>query len=245
MGKAPLTRAELRRALVVNALAHPANVAVATAVLAAGLILGASWLAIVAAACWVALAGMTFFDEGEAARVGERLRAARRGAEPEVRAHPAALAPDIRRRVRAAAAACESIRATLAASPTPLADVEEEVEALLAAIQMDALRAQRIHEFLGGESVAGLDGPMTEELRAALEARQAALTRLQERLDELLSGMDQIVATLQTVQAEILAHDGIEQRELASQVFELREKAHILSAGLEESFAETRVHGGV
>ena len=83
--------------------------------------------------------------------------------------------------------------------------------------------------------------PMTPELRAALEAKQAALARLRERLDGLLAGMDQIVATLQTVQAEILAHEGIEQRELASQVFELREKAHILSAGLEESFAETRV----
>ena len=65
---------------------------------------------------------------------------------------------------------------------------------------------------------------------------------LGQRLDGLLSGMDHVVTTLQIVQAEILAHDGVEQRALASQVAELRDKVRILATGLEDSFAETRVH---
>ena len=225
-----LSRADLRRALVLNALVHPVNVLAPTGIVVAGVLIGATWLAIVAVVCWLALSALTFFDEGEAARVGERLRAARRPAEPAVRAEPTALAPPIRARVRAAAAACESIRTTMAASPTPLADVEHEVRELLAAIETDARRAQRIHEFLAGE-------PPAREPRA-----EAALTRLRQRLDGLLSGMDHVVTTLQIVQAEILAHDGVEQRALASQVAELRDKVRILATGLEDSFAETRVH---
>ena len=60
--------------------------------------------------------------------------------------------------------------------------------------------------------------------------------------------MDHVVATLQTVQAEILASDDLEQAALeqgplASQISELRLKVEVMSAGLEETFAETRVHG--
>jgi hypothetical protein len=242
------SRAELRRALVLNALVHPVNVLVPTGILVAGVLIGATWLALVAAICWLGLAALTFFDEREAARVGERLRAARRPAEPSAGAHPAAFAPLIRARVRAAGAACASIRATIAASPTPLADVEQEVQDLLAAIQTDASRAQRIHEFLTEEPPAELERRVAQEpraeVRAALEAKLSALTRLQERLDGLLSEMDHVVTTLQIVQAEILAHDGVEQsleqQALASQVSELRDKVRILATGLEETFAETR-----
>jgi hypothetical protein len=103
--------------------------------------------------------------------------------------------------------------------------------------------------FLGQESPEELERRISEEprapVRAALEAKHTALTRLRDRLDGLLAEMDHVVATLQTVQPEILATDGIEQaleeRALASQVSELRAKVRIMSAGLEESFAETRV----
>jgi hypothetical protein len=246
----PLSRADLRRALVLNALVHPVNVLVPTGVLVAGVLIGATWLVIVAAVCWLALSAMTFFDEREAARLGERRRAARRPAEPAMRVDPATFAPAIRARVRGAAAACASIREAIAASPTPLADVEQEVQDLLAAIQTDAQRAQRIHEFLAEESPTELERRVAQEPRAqvrtALEAKLAALTRLRVRLDGLLSEMDHVVTTLQIVQAEILAHDGVEhaleQRALASQVSELRDKVRILATGLEETFAETRVH---
>jgi hypothetical protein len=248
---APLTRADLRRALVLNALVHPVNVLVPAGVLAAGLLIGAAWLAIVAVACWLVLVGMTFFDEREAARVGERLRAARRDDAPRARADPAAFAPPIRARVQAAEGACAAIRAAIAASPAALDDVGQEVDALLAAIHSDAGRAQRIHAFLDEEPPAELERRIAQEPRApvreALEGKLAALTRLHDRLDGLLAEMDHVVATLQTLQAEILSADGVElaleERALASQVSELRAKVRIMSTGLEETFAETRVRG--
>jgi hypothetical protein len=220
-------RAELQRALVVNALIHPVNVLVPAGVVVAGVLIGAAWLAIVAVVCWLVLSGVTFFDEREAQRVGERLREAGEPPPPRARADPATLAPAIRRRVRAATAACAGIRSAIAASHAPLADLEQEIEALLAAIHADAIRAQRIHAFLAQEPAA----------------EPAALTRLSERLDALLAEMDRVVATLQTVQAEILAADGIEleQRGLVTQVSELRAKVRIMSTGLEETYAGVKL----
>ena len=246
MADAPVSRSELRRALVLNAVAHPVNVLVPAAVLVAGAIFGAAWLALVALACWLVLAGVTFFDEREAERVGERARKARRGA--AARADPAAFSLDIGARVKAANAARAAIHAAIGSSRSPLAGVAGEVDALLAAMNADAARAQRIHGFLAGESLPALRRRIEQETRAhvrsALEAKLTALTRLRRRLDDLLGEMDHVVATLQTVQAEILAADDREQAEqdelLAGRVSELRANVEIISAGLEESFAETR-----
>jgi hypothetical protein len=247
----PVTRADLRRALVLNALAHPINLLVPAGVLVAAALLGAVWLVIVAVVCWLVLVGMTFFDEREAARVGDRLRAARRNVAPSGRVDPGVLAPAIRARVRSAVAACAAIRAAIAASPAALEDVGQEVDALLTAIHADAERAQRIHAFLAedppGELERRIAGEPHAAVREALQAKLAALSRLRDRLDGLLAEMDHVVATLQTLQAEILSADGaelaLEERALASQVSELRAKVRILSTGLEESFAETRVRG--
>ena len=249
MRNAPVSRADLRRALVLNALVHPVNVLVPAGILAAGALAGASWLAIIAVVCWLVLVGMTFFDEREAARVGERLRRARPDAAPEVRADPAAFAPSIRARVLAAVEACSAIRAVIMASPAALDDLGQEVDALVAAIHADAARAQRIHAFLDEEAPIDLERRIAGEPRAgvrtALQAKLVALIRVRDRLDGLLAEMDHVVATLQTLHAEILSGEGIddvmEGRALASQVSELRANVRIRTAGLEETFAETRV----
>lgn len=246
MREAPVSRSELRRALVLNALIAPVNVLVPAGVLVAGAIFGAAWLALVALACWLVLAGVTFFDEREAERVGERVRAARRGA--VARVDPAEFSIEIGARVKAANAAREAIHAAIASSPSPLAGVAGEVDALLVAMNADAARAQRIHAFLAAESLGALERRINSEgdtpVRQTLEAKLAALKRLRKRLGGLLSEMDNVVATLQTVQAEILAADDLEHAahdgELADQVSDLRAKVEIMSAGLEESFAETR-----
>jgi hypothetical protein len=237
------SRSDLRRALVVNALASPVNVLVPTAVLIAGVSIGAWWLAVVAVACWLALAVHTFFDERAAKRVGARVHAAGRRAPPAVSAGE--FTPLIGGRVKAAVAARAAIHEAIAAGDVPLADVRREVDALVAAIEADAVRAQRIHVFLGGqESAASLEHRIAQEphepVRAALEAKQRALARLRERLSLLMGEMDQVVATLQTVQAEIFAAGEIEEHALASRVSELRANVELVSAGLEEAFAETR-----
>jgi hypothetical protein len=246
MRDAPVSRSELRRALLLNAVSHPVNVLVPAGVLVAGAIFGAAWLALVALVCWLVLAGVTFFDEREAQQVGERARKARRGA--AARADPADFSLEIGARVKAANAARAAIHAAIDSSRSPLAGVAGEVDALLAAMNADAGRAQRIHGFLAGESLPALRRRIEQEerahVRSALEGKLTALTRLRGRLDDLLAEMDHVVATLQTVQAEILAADDLEQaahdEALAGRVSELRAQVEIVSAGLEESFDETR-----
>ncbi len=251
MRDAELSRRELRRALVLNALAHPVNVLVPAAVLVAAALLGALWLAPVALVCWLVLAGVTFFDEREAERVGERVRSGRRR-RGRTRADPADFSLEIGARVKAANSAGASIHAAIEASRSPLGDVAGEVDELLAAMHADAVRAERIQAFLAAESLTAVRRRIAREtrepVRTALEAKLSALERLQQRLDGLLGEMDHVVATLQTVQAEILASDDLEQAvleqgALASQISELRVKVEVMSAGLEETFAETRVHG--
>lgn len=246
MPDAPVTRSELRRALVLNALVHPVNVLVPAAVLVAAAIFGAAWLALVALACWLVLAGVTFFDEREAERVGERVRSARRGV--AARADPAEYSLEIGARLKAANAARAAIHAAAEASRSPLVGVTGEVDALLAAMRADAERAQRIHGFLAAESLPALERRVAQEprapVRAALAAKLSALTRLRQRLDDLLAEMDHVVATLQTVHAELLAADDVQRADedgsLAGQISELRAKVEIMSAGVEETFAETR-----
>jgi hypothetical protein len=242
MGDRLASRSDLRRALVVNALASPVNVLVPTAVLIAGVMLGAWWLVVVALVTWVALAVHTFFDERTARRVGARVHASAR-ARPA--AEPAEFNPFIAGRIKAATAAREAIRDAIADAPFALRDVEHEVDALVAAMEADAVRAQRIYDFLGGqESAASLERRIAAEqnasVRAALQSKQRSFDRLRERLSGLMAEIDQVVATLQTVQAEIFAADEIEERALAGQVSELRERVQVVAAGLEEAYAETR-----
>ena len=239
-----VSRNELRRALVVNALASPVNVLVPTGVLIAGVLIGATWLAIVAVVAWLALAAHTFFDERVAKRVGARVHAGVRAPKPA--ADPGQFTPLIAGRVKAAAGARAAIHAAIEDAPFSLHDVAHEVDALVAAMEEDAVRAQRIHAFLAGqESAAALERRIAQEthadVRAALESKQRAFTRLRERFSGLMAEMDQVVATLQTVQAEIFAADEVSEQALAGQVSELRERVQLVAAGLEEAFAETRV----
>lgn len=228
-----MTRKQLTCTLAANALTKPVNVLAPAAVLVAGLLLGAPWLAPVAAVCWLALLAVTFFDEREAREAGERARARTR---PEPAALPPTtrFSPEIGERVRAARAARAAIRAVAAD------DVTREVDALVPALQTHAERAQRIRDFLRDESVDELARRIAAEpsatVRAALEAKHAALERLQRRLAKLLDEMDNVVTTLQTVHAEILASDGLEQTELAGQVSVLRESVQAASAGLEDAY---------
>ena len=58
-------------ALVTNALSRPANLSVAAGVAVAAWF-STPWLLVVAAAVYVALVSITFFDEAEAARIRRR-----------------------------------------------------------------------------------------------------------------------------------------------------------------------------
>lgn len=183
MRSKPPSRRQLRHALVLNAATKPVNVFVPTAVTLAGLVLQTAWLLPLALVCWLALVFNTFFDEAEARAVGERLRACRRAVAPRV-PPPALTAPALTRRWEAALAARAAIRRDGTGSPLLAREVDALVEALRATVE----RAQRIHDALGARSAT------TRE-------------RLQARLDQLLDEIDQVVATLETVHAEILVAD--------------------------------------
>jgi hypothetical protein len=205
-----MTRKELSCALAVNAASKPVNVLAPALVLVTGLLLGVPWLAPIAVVCWLALVLVTFFDEREARVVGERVRAAARP-EPPAMARTAGFAPEIAARVRAAGAARSAIGLVAAG------DVTREVDALVFALQGHAERAQRICDFLAEKPAAD----------------PAALGRLSARLDAMLTEMDQVVTTLQTVRAQLLATDGLEQELIA----DLRARVQAVSAGLEDAFS--------
>jgi hypothetical protein len=69
----------LSHRLLANALTRPVNLLVAALVIVAGLFLE-PWLLLVAAASYVALVLITYFDEAEAHRVAEAARPSRRSA---------------------------------------------------------------------------------------------------------------------------------------------------------------------
>ncbi len=234
MSRLPDTRADLRRALAVNALTKPLNVLVPALVVVAGSLLGAAWLVVVALLCWLGLAAVTFFDEDEARRVGERRRAAPQPAGAAAAADPAALSPGIASRLRAALTARTAIRDAVGDSGLPLADVVEELDTLVTLLERHAVRADRIERFLAERS---LPGP-------TLDAQRQALRRLEGRHAELLGEMDRIVAALDVLQAEILAADGLEEAALrrvaVDRVVELQGEVRLVSAGLEEAFEDTR-----
>ena len=175
----PPTRRELQRALALNAATKPLNVLAPAGVLVAALLVGAMWLVAVALVTWLALLVTTFFDEREATAVGARLRAARRA--PALRLPP--LVPALARRWDAALAARASIQ-----RDGDSALLMHEVEALVEALRPSVAQAQRIDDALLKST-----GPARERLRA--------------RLDQLLDEIDQVVATLETVHAEILVAD--------------------------------------
>jgi hypothetical protein len=235
MARPPDTREDLRRALVVNALTKPLNVLVPALVVVAGSVLGAGWLAAVALLCWLALAAVTFFDEDEAARVGKRRRAAARPpSAPAVAAAPPQT-PAIAQRVEDAHAAADAIREAVRDAELPLGDVTEEVDALVGLIERQAARADRMQRYLAEHALPP----------SAPEAQLLALGRLRTRHEELLDEIRRAGSALDTVHAEVLAADGLEQRAareaLAGRVADLQVKVRVVSDGVDEAFEETRV----
>ena len=130
---------------------------------------------------------MTFFDEREATAVGRGC--APPGVPPAPRLPP--LVPALARRWDAALAARAAIRRDGAG-----ALLLGEVDALVEALRPTVAQTQRIND-------------------ALLTSSGPARDRLQARLDQLLDEIDQVVATLETVHAEILV---AEQDELVAEL---------------------------
>jgi hypothetical protein len=252
----PLTRGELNRLLVGNALTKPMpNIVVPAALAAGGLVVGIGVFAIVIAiVAWLALAAITYLDGDEAERVADEARARRRRAFDK--AHPrvlaSALAPPIADRLAAVAAEQSSLAAAIERADLPFAEVSAEADVFVRAAEKTASRAQLLYEYLADHdpraveqrlaSLRGADDPSTRALREAVEAQAMALKRGSEQLERFYNEMERIAVELGNVRAELLsvsaASEAAAQDRLAADVRDLREQMSAVSAGMSEALSE-------
>lgn len=243
MGNEPVTRDDLRRALAVNAATKPVNVAVPAAVVVAGVLLGAVWLVAVAVIVYVALGLMTFFDEGEARRVGQAAYGRERPA-PAAQLDARGFAPPIRAQLEAARAEQAAIGRAIAESDLGWADVRTETGALVTALEAAARRAQKLSDYLAAQDVGALDRRIVAnerdgqaETAAALRTQRAEIVRLDGMLRSAYGEMEQVNASLRTVHARLVgasvssAADA--EADLAGDVRDLRHQVETLTEGLD------------
>lgn len=240
----PPTRSELQRALAVNALAKPVTVAVGVSVAVAALVLGATWLLVIALVTYAALATMTFFDEAEAERVADRAYGKAHGMLTASGVDPATFAPEIRAQLDAARQEQALIVGTITGSGLSFADVRDEVTQLVHGLEGAAGRAQQLHAYLVTQDRAGLRRRIEELDRSgdrqtaeALRGHAAELHRLDGMLRSAYGEMEQVNASLRTVHARLVglavASRASGEAELVGDVRELRERVQTLTTDLQ------------
>jgi hypothetical protein len=247
----PVTRSQLQRSLVGNALTKPVNVLVPAAVAVAGIVLGAVWLIGIAVVVYAVLALLTFFDADEAEKVGKRVYGtAAKGVAPPKQADLSRLAPPIAQQLGSARAEEARIRTAVTDADLPFDEVTSETDALVQAMESIATRAQRVYDYLASHDprpvqtrLQQLQGSGTEnELAAALREQLAAYDKLSAQLQRFYDEMEHITASLATVGAQVVSMSAAgggerDQRELAGQVRDLREQVNALSDGMREAYA--------
>jgi hypothetical protein len=252
----PLSRGELNRLLIGNALTKPLpNVVVPAAIAAGGLLIGIGALAIaIAVVCWLALAATTYFDGDEAERVADEARARRRRAfeRANPRLAPGPLAPPIAERLRAVTAEQARIGTAIQRADLPFAEVADEVDVFVRAAEKTAGRAQLLYEYLSDHdpraterrlgSLRAAGDPSKRALLEAVEAQARALRRGAGQLDRFYTEMERIAVELGNVRAELLsvsaASEAAGQERLAADVRDLREQMGAVSAGMSEALSD-------
>src|SRR3954469_17817452 len=248
----PPNRAEINRALLLNAATKPVNILVPAAIAVVGIVLGYWWIAVlIAISAFIALCVVPYLDGDEAERVGDELRGKRAGALPQAeRLDPGKLAPPIAQQVRAALQEEQRIRQAIEQADLPLAEVSNEVDGLVRALETLAKRAQTLWDYLASqnpqaiqsritqlESSGGAEGkPIVDALKQQLEA----LTSLDKQLQKFFASMEHIVASLGTMNAQVLrmsfASETDSEEQLAGQARELREQVTALADGMSEVY---------
>ena len=260
-----VTRGALARRLAVNAATKPLNVAVLGGLIAVGIVLNlVVVVGAIAIVAYLVLVALTFFDAEEAERVGDQLYAGRRpGAGDRAPAlDVGTLEPRIAALVQRARETAAGIREAIAQADHPFDDVATDVDALVAAMDTSARRAQLISSTLtgqarAGQDVAGLERTIADlrtrpddadvrALVADLQAQRDATARLEERLERFEVGMRRICASLGLLRTRLVEMSASEeeaaQRELARQSRELRERTDLLAEAMAEVFADDDEH---
>jgi chromosome segregation ATPase len=254
-----VNRGALARRLAVNAATKPLNVAVLGALVVVGIVLDlVVVVGVIAVVAYLVLVALTFFDAEEAERVGNELRGGRRAASTAPALDVATLEPRIAALVQQARETAAGIREAIAQADHPFDDVASDVDALVAAMDTSARRAQLISTTLAGQAragqdVAGLERTIADlrgraedaDVRALLsdlEAQRDATARLEDRLERFEVGMRRICASLGLLRTRLVEMSASEeeaaQRELARQSRELRERTDLLAEAMAEVFAD-------
>jgi len=255
----PPTRRQLNALLVGNALTTTwPNVLLPAALALAGLLLGLTAFALpIAVVAWLALSAITYFDEDEAGRVAERLRAGRRERSALAeRVDVSRLAPPIADALARVLVQEQRIREAIDRAELPFAEVSEEVEAFVRAAQRTASRAELLHEYLADESPDRVErrlGEVRAEARSgdaskaalaeALAAQLEALRKAERRLGDFHTEMERVAVELGSVRGQLLSVSassaGPAERDLAGEVRDLRERVGVVAQEMSEVLGET------
>lgn len=254
-----MTRGELNRLLVANALLKPwPNVLVPSALAAAGILLGLGWVAVpIAIVAWLALSVITYFDGDEAERVAGRVRERRQlAARKETRLDPASLAPPIATQLGAVLAQEQRIREAIERADLPFTEVSDEVDTFVRAAERTAGRAELLYEFVTDqdprqveqrlravELAAESGDPSQRALAEALRAQLEAMRKAHHKLQGFYTEMERIAVELGNIRGQLLsvsaATEAATQRELAGNVRDLREQMGAVADGMAETLEET------
>jgi hypothetical protein len=255
-----VTRGAIARRLALNAATKPLNVAVLGGLIVVGIVLDlVVVITAIAVVAYLVLVALTFFDADEAERIGGELYGARRKGGPPA-LDVGTLEPRIAALVSQARDTAAGIREAITQADHPFDDVAADVDALVAAMDTSARRAQLISSTLQAQARAGQDVASLERsiadlrgraddadvraLVADLEAQREATARLEERLERFEVGMRRIcvcasLGLLRTRLVEMSAsEEEAAQRELARQSRELRERTDLLAESMAEVFAD-------
>ncbi|HKP91087.1 MAG TPA: hypothetical protein VJT75_14055 [Thermoleophilaceae bacterium] len=255
----PMTRAEINRLLVANALTKPVpNVLVPAGIAAGGILLGLGWVAVpVAIVAWLALAAITYFDGDEAERVASRVRQRRQvTARAEPRLDPASLAPPIAAQLTAVLEQEARIRDAIERADLPFTEVSDEVDTFVRAAERTAGRAELLYEYVTDqdphqveqrlravELAAEGGDPSQRALAEALRAQLEAVRKAHHKLQGFYTEMERIAVELGNVRGQLLsvsaATEAVSQRELAGNVRDLREQMGAVADGMAQTLEET------
>lgn len=253
----PRTRAEMNRLLVGNALTKTwPNVLLPAGLAFLGLLAGVDFMILlpVAVLAWIALSLVTYFDGDEAERVAERDRMRRRGAVQAGRLTDLRrLAPPVAGHLQQVLAQEARIREAIQRADLPFAEVTEEVDTFVRAAEKTAQRAQLLFEYLVEQDprqveyryqqVRAESDPSKRALAEALYTQLQAMHRAQGELNGFYTEMERIAVELGNIRGQLLsvsaASEGAAQRQLASDVRDLREQMGAVAEGMNEALAET------
>jgi hypothetical protein len=253
----PPTRAELNRMLIGNALTKTwPNVLVPAGLATAGLVIGLDLVVLlpVALVAWLALSVVTYFDAEEAEKVATRERTRRRGrVDAGRRTDLRTLAPPVGGHLHQVLMQERAIRNAIERADLPFSEVTEEVDTFVRAAERTAGRAQLLYEYLIEQDPRRVEwryqqvrteaDPSKRALAEALWAQLQAMQRAQRELDSFYTEMERIAVELGNIRGQLLsvsaASEGATQRQLASDVRDLREQMGAVAEGMNEALEET------